>query len=961
MTRHLALFIALLAVSPAIAAWPAPAQAALDDTAGDGRLAPQGLLARWSQLAQGDAPAAALAGLAGAGLRFAELAAAPDAEPGELVAALGPLRAAQARAVEAMVPGFAAGPAGGNLDAAAAALGLLASREPPLAQALTASRLLAAAAGLEPSLAGPPELPGTAQSPLLGALALASGPSPLQPLPPVPRFGDVGQALEALLRSHGLEPGPEDLAAIEELRSLPPKVEAALTRVVEAHLFQAEAARLALGGADAYEPGEARVADLGLLVAARGVAAAMVLEAAPGLACAGATRAVFQVAVIDLSCSDGSYDNDTALLVDVGGHDRYANNAGGAAFMPLFVQAGTLTAAMLVDVGGDDVRNGAKSRSRGLNGAAGLGSGLLFDFGEGNDTYAGAAPQDGAVNGGAFAGAGLLFDDGGRDLYAGSVPRLGGVNGGAYQGSGLLVDLGGPDIYDAAVGSGGANGGASNGAGLLLDVAGDDTYVGAATRGGVNGGAEIAGVGRLLDLSGNDRYAANITEAGGANGASFRGAGLLLDHEGDDSYDASVAGDGAANGAAFGGAGLLLDRAGSDRYAGVVGQGGLNGGAFLGLGLLLDGGGDDAYAGSVVGDGGMNGGAVAGLGLLADQGAGVNAFSGAVGGRGGVNGAAEGVTLLSLPLGPVLPRGVSLPGGIGVLLAGPGDDRYAGAGTTQGAAGAYGLGLLLDAGGHNTYVAGPGGLAQGAGRVTGVGVLVDRGASSHFNLLDRALGQGAGLQGVGLLVRTERAAENLYEAAPTAGRSLARGAGAGLVLDAGALRLLGPPPNFTCVREPLDLGPLGVPGFNVCGPDRGSAEPILDPLTGEPLGAVPKPGVDCTRIAFGPVGVPAPPVPVPVPQPSPPSPVPPLPPVPSSVGPVVLPIGACPGALALLGPEAQPWVASTQVEATTSGGLSVLYGQEVGQPAQGQPLKGKLVAAEMDHVCDLGCRRLGVQ
>ncbi len=208
--------------------------------------------------------------------------------------------------------------------------------------------------------------------------------------------------------------------------------------------------------------------------------------------------------------ADGTYTDDYALSLDVGGHDHYLNNAGGSNLgggnCYIRAEAGRAAAA-LVDLAGGD-RYGRSpwwsSRNCGTNG------------------------------GGGNVGVGFLLDAGGDDSYtAGSY----GTNGGGLAGVGFLLDAGGDDSFRAA--SYGTNGGGNAvGVGFLLDAGGDDAY--AADSYGTNGGAAL-GVGFLLDADGDDAYAAGSIAA---NGGGYLGVGILLDGGGHDVYQDNDGGTG---------------------------------------------------------------------------------------------------------------------------------------------------------------------------------------------------------------------------------------------------------------------------------------------------------------------------------------------------------------------------------------------------------------------------------
>lgn len=359
-----------------------------------------------------------------------------------------------------------------------------------------------------------------------------------------------------------------------------------------------------------------------------------------------------------------TYTTNFHLMVDVGGDDTYLNNAGGSWEF----------AAALVDLSGSD--NYTSGGSGGVNGGGSVGAGFLLDA-AGNDVY---EALRGGTNGGANIGTGFLLDAIGHDHY--NATNDGTNGGGAFGGVGMLVDAVGSDVFDAR--TTGTNGGADAGVGFLVgggsavtegtdeyngwddgtngggtfggqgflldaDLSGDE-YTGG-NNGANGGGAGVGGTGFLADGGGADLYSAN---ARGTNGGGALGSGFLLDIQGSDGYTATrEATNGGAN---LGGVGFLIDLLDSDWYS--AWDGGTNGGAtgaFLaGAGLLFDGTGNDTYAAN---GSGTNGGALAANGFLVD-GAGNDIYN--VTGSGGVNGGGGSVDW-------------------------------------------YGVGLLYDQGGHDTY------------------------------------------------------------------------------------------------------------------------------------------------------------------------------------------------------------------------------------------------------------------
>lgn len=122
---------------------------------------------------------------------------------------------------------------------------------------------------------------------------------------------------------------------------------------------------------------------------------------------------------------------------------------------------------------------------------------------------------------------------------------------------------------------------------VLIDLGGDDTYI--ATQPGAQGGS-ILGVSMLLNTAGNNTYRARDV----AQGSTLGGVGILVDYAGNDVYT----GIRRVQGQAIAGVGFLIDRGGDDRYHAAMWAQGFGGP--LGFGLLDDLDGDDHfYAGGL--------------------------------------------------------------------------------------------------------------------------------------------------------------------------------------------------------------------------------------------------------------------------------------------------------------------------------------------------------------------------
>ena len=213
--------------------------------------------------------------------------------------------------------------------------------------------------------------------------------------------------------------------------------------------------------------------------------------------------------------------------------------------------------------------------------------------------------------------------------------------------------------------------------------------------------------------------AAIIIELGGDDfytnnaGSSTKeiGVAIVVDLTGNDAYESTRTG---AQGAGILGVGILADLTGNDSYIGLRWCQAV---AMLGIGMLLDGSGDDSYRAQAV----AQGLALWGVGLAIDLGGNDRYKS------------------------HLLSQGVGLPFGLGILSNTGGDDSYyskglhpSGYGTpgvfrgwSQGVGVGFrglasgGIGLLIDTEGNDIYEAGN--FSQGGGYSYGWGILNDRG------------------------------------------------------------------------------------------------------------------------------------------------------------------------------------------------------------------------------------------
>ncbi|MDW8105569.1 MAG: hypothetical protein RMK92_11200 [Armatimonadota bacterium] len=335
----------------------------------------------------------------------------------------------------------------------------------------------------------------------------------------------------------------------------------------------------------------------------------------------------------------------------------------------------------------------------------------------------------------------------------------------------LIVDAGGDDTY---LGAGGTTS-ADHAMTAVIDLRGNDRYLqdeAMATQGVAQvsdrktrrtapciGGA-VLGYAFVLDREGNDLYRAlTLTQ-----GAAHFGVGVLLDSSGDDRYECYLRGQGSSEW----GIGLLVDRAGDDRYlcwSQSQGYGGTKG-----YGLLVDLSGNDHY--------------------LADdqtldfpspqtdrhnvslaQGAGYGRRADYSDGRslaGGIGVLVDGAGDDRYACG-VFGQGVGYWYGLGILSDGGGSDQYEGVWYVQGASAHFAVGVLEDAGGNDRYTATMN-MAQGAGHDFSLGWLIERGGDDHYRAPNLSLG-GGNANGIGVF--WDAAGDDRYEVQPgiTLGRS----------------------------------------------------------------------------------------------------------------------------------------------------------------------------------------------
>ena len=299
------------------------------------------------------------------------------------------------------------------------------------------------------------------------------------------------------------------------------------------------------------------------------------------------------------------YEEDFALIIDLGGDDVYHAGQGQSCMRIIIdetgddryhgqdygIACGRFGVSILIDKAGDDIYE-AQSFSIG---AGVFGVGILFDC-EGDDRYRG----DTFTQGAAGFGIGILRDEKGNDIYEGALYAQGFAT---TYGIGVLGDGSGNDQYlikgkyldeiryldhYLSMSQGfsiGFRPDLSAGIGLLLEKSGNDQYVA-----DIFGQAASYwyGIGAIVENSGNDNYIAYQYAQGSGIHIAL---GVLIEREGNDNYIAKGVSQGCGHDLSFG---ILFDEKGSDTYAAFdlsQGAGNANG-----IGMLIDELGDDTYA-----------------------------------------------------------------------------------------------------------------------------------------------------------------------------------------------------------------------------------------------------------------------------------------------------------------------------------------------------------------------------
>jgi hypothetical protein len=302
------------------------------------------------------------------------------------------------------------------------------------------------------------------------------------------------------------------------------------------------------------------------------------------------------------------YEEDAALILDIGGNDIYLNNAGGT-------RSG-IPVAIVIDWEGNDSYITKKKFSQG---SGVLGSGILVDL-DGKDTF---EALDGSQGAGLF-GLGILYNSGGNTVFKGRYY----CQGTGQHGIGMLINNDSDTLYQCS-GYGQALG-FFKAAGMVLDKHGNDRYLlgglkpdfrdpahstvsmgqgfGKGFRAGQDFDGISGGIGVLIDKEGDDHYFADYF----AQGASYYfGIGILSDISGNDKYSAGRYAQGAG---IHSSSGVLTDRTGNDFYYASFGVSQGMGHDF-GVGFLKDGQGDDLYTAGTLSQGASTTG---GMGIVFD-------------------------------------------------------------------------------------------------------------------------------------------------------------------------------------------------------------------------------------------------------------------------------------------------------------------------------------------------------
>ncbi len=251
-------------------------------------------------------------------------------------------------------------------------------------------------------------------------------------------------------------------------------------------------------------------------------------------------------------------------------------------------------------------------------------------------------------------------------------------------------------------------------AALIIDLGGNDVYEFAASS------QDNVPASVVIDFHGADKYVYKRFE--GRTVGGMLGLSLLIDREGADLYSAPRMG----MAAAFYGISVLIDEKGNDRY---MGGDFCCGAAMYGMGILVDREGDDLYQTGMLS---LGFGGPMGIGILLDR-KGKDRYKSVGVGKNpkDLDTFSQGVGFGFHPLTPDGGKGsIAAYGGVGLLVDAGGNDSYQSGAYSQGVSFHFGFGSLVDTEGNDLYTAGS--YSQGAGWCGGFGILLDRKGNDKY-------------------------------------------------------------------------------------------------------------------------------------------------------------------------------------------------------------------------------------
>jgi hypothetical protein len=307
--------------------------------------------------------------------------------------------------------------------------------------------------------------------------------------------------------------------------------------------------------------------------------------------------------------------------------------------------------------------------------------------------------------------------NGGPVLYEAMTPIgkviVGGPGSNVYtEDAALILDLGGDDLY--LNNAGGTRPGMP--VALVIDWGGNNRYI---SKEKFSQGAGVLGGGFLIDLG----ESATFVSLDGSQGAGFWGIGVLYRGDGEGTFTARRF----SQGAGQMGIGLMANRRGDSRY--LCSHDGQGLGLFGGAGILIDEGGNDFYQlGGLEPDFRDASRSTVSMGQGFGKGVRPDKDS---------NGVPGGIGMLIDEMGDdtrvadYFAQGASYYYGFGILNDMAGDDQYISGRYSQGAGIHSSVGVLLDGKGNDFYYASFG-VAQGMGHDFGVGFLEDDEGDDYY-------------------------------------------------------------------------------------------------------------------------------------------------------------------------------------------------------------------------------------